>query len=144
MGLFSSSKSSTTTQTFDERFVLSPSETGTALGQSGDSSVLSAPGSFASRDIGQIQAANMTFQNFDPDILKRAYAALDATNTTIGKFSSDLLDASKTINKDAVQFSESVIKAGETSAANADGQQYDLSQLAALATIAGLAWAVWG
>jgi len=144
MGLFSSSKSETTTQTFDERFVLSPSETGTALGQSGDSSVLSAPGSFASRDIGQIQAANMTFQNFDPDILKRAYAALDATNATIGKFSSDLLDASKTINKDAVQFSETVIKAGETSAANADGQQYDLSQLAALATIAGLAWAVWG
>jgi hypothetical protein len=134
MGFFDSSESTTISQTYDERFVLNPSG-GTAAGQSGDNSVLSTPGSFATRDIGSFQAAAVTFQNFDPDILTRAYNALDTTNALVGKFSADVLSsASNTADK--------TIKAGETAAANADGQQYDLSQLAALATVAGLLWAI--
>jgi hypothetical protein len=67
--------------------------------------------------------------------LTRAYNALDTTNALVGKFSADVLSsASNTADK--------TIKAGETAAANADGQQYDLSQLAALATVAGLLWAI--
>jgi hypothetical protein len=37
---------------------------------------------------------------------------------------------------------DKTIQAGETAAATADGQKYDLSQLAALATVAGLLWAI--
>jgi hypothetical protein len=134
MGFFDSSSSTTISQTYDKRFVLDPTNS-LAAGQGGDNSVLATPGSFAARDVGSLQAGSVTFQNFDPAILDRAYNALDNTNGLIGKFSEMVLaSASNTADK--------TIKAGETAAATADGQKYDLSQLAALATVAGLLWAI--
>ncbi len=134
MGFFDSSESTTISQTYDERFVLDSSG-GVSAGQSGDNSVLSTPGSFAVGEIGSFQAAGITFQNFDPSILNRAYSALDNTNALVGKFSETLINS-------AASTSDKTIKAGETAAANADGQAYDLSQLAALATVVGLLWAI--
>ncbi len=134
MGFFDSSDSTTISQTFDKRFVLD-SAAGVSAGQSGDNSVLATPGGFAFGSIGEFQSVGTTIQNFDKEILNRAYSALDSTNSLIEKFSDSLL-------KSASNVSESTIKAGETAAANADNQAYDLSQLAALATVGGLLWAI--
>lgn len=132
MGLLSSNKSSVVTQTFDERFVLDPTEGATALGQSGDSSVLSSPGSLAVRDAANWQIAGMTFQNFDPKLIDAAYSAIADNNKLLGEISGNFFKSQTETQKQA----ESLLtKTGELGKDATTGQVFDITELAAWAGV---------
>lgn len=135
MGLFSSNKSSTVTQTFDERFVLDPTEGASAYGQSGDSSVISTPGSLAfgsGSNADNWQIAGMTFQNFDPSLIDAAYSALAENNKLLGDISTNFFAAQSEAQKQA----ESLLtKTGELGKDAASGQTYDITEIAAWAGV---------
>lgn len=137
MGFFDSSSSET--NNYDERFVLDPTDGSIALGQSGDSSTLSSPGSFALGSAGEFNVAGLTIQNFDPAILKEAYAALDKTNSAIDKFIGDLFSAADSASNKSYELAE---KSAERAVDAATGQTYDITELAAWAGVLGFAWLV--
>lgn len=141
MALFSSSKSSVVNQTIDERFVLDPTEGAIALGQSGDSSVLSAPGSLAVQSAPNWQIAGLTLQNFDPAIIERAYSAIDTSNKLIADISSGFFSAQSESQKQALDYADTV---SETAKDAATGSTFDVSELAAWAGILGFVWMIWG
>lgn len=135
MALFSSSKS--VTQTFDERFVLDPTTGALAIGQSGDSSVVSSPQSLAVHTAPSWQIAGMQFQNFDPALIEKAYQSLQSATSSLTQISSDFFKSAESVQK---QSGELLQSAGEAAIDAAKGSKFDVTELAAWAGVLSFAY----